>query len=114
MENKKKVLNTESKILNVAKKSLSDDKGLDLKVINIKKKTSIADYMIITSGTSKRHVTTMAKNLQEKIKKKLKFTPKLEGVEKGEWVLIDANSTIINIFKPEIRNFYKLEKIWQD
>jgi len=102
------------KDLEIISNSLKDDKALNLKIINVSNKTSLTDYIIITTGTSKRHILTMAKNLREKIKKKLKYSPTLEGVEKAEWVLIDANSAIINIFKSETREFYDLEKIWSN
>ena len=104
----------ESKILQIIKKSLNNDKVLDLKIINIKDKAAFADYIIIASGTSKRHISTMAKNLRKKIKSILNFTPSIEGMEKSEWVLIDINSAIVNIFKPETRNFYNLEKLWEE
>ena len=104
----------ESKTLQIIKKSLNNDKVLDLKIINIKNKTAFADYIIIASGTSRRHISTMAKNLRKKIKNILNFTPSIEGMEKSEWVLIDINSAIVNIFKPETRNFYNLEKLWED
>ena len=104
----------ESKTLQIIKKSLNNDKVLDLKIINIEKKAFFADYIIIASGTSKRHISTMAKNLRKKVKNILNYTPTIEGIEQSEWVLIDINSAVVNIFKPETRNFYNLEKLWED
>ena len=111
---KKLKKNFESKTLQIIQESLNDDKVLDLKIINIEKKAFFADYIIIASGTSKRHLSTMAKNLTKKLKKILDFVPTIEGIEKSEWVLIDANFAIVNIFKPETREFYNLEKIWDN
>ena len=104
----------EVKTLEIIEQSLNDDKVLNLKIINIKNKASFTDYIIIASGTSKRHLSTMAKNLTKKLKKFLDFVPTIEGIEKSEWVLIDANFAIVNIFKPETREFYNLEKIWDN
>ena len=113
MKNKKKIKeDLETRTLKIIKKSLEKDKVLNMKIINIKKKTTFADYLIVASGTSKRHINTMAKNLREKIKSMLNYTPSIEGMEKSEWVLIDVDSAIVNIFKPEIRDFYNLEKLW--
>lgn len=104
----------EVKTLEIIEQSLNDDKVLNLKIINIKNKASFTDYIIIGSGTSKRHLSTMAKNLTKKLKKFLDFVPTIEGIEKSEWVLIDANFAIVNIFKPETREIYNLEKIWDN
>ena len=104
----------EVKTLEIIEQSLNDDKVLNLKIINIKNKASFTDYIIIASGTSKRHISTMAKNLRKKVKNILNYTPIIEGIEQSEWVLIDVNSTIVNIFKPETRNFYNLEKLWEE
>ena len=111
---KKLKKNFESKTLQIIQESLNDDKVLDLKIINIEKKAFFADYIIIASGTSKRHISTMAKNLRKKVKNILNYTPIIEGIEQSEWVLIDVNSTIVNIFKLETRNFYNLEKLWEE
>ena len=111
---KKLKKNFESKTLQIIQESLNDDKVLDLKIINIEKKAFFADYIIIASGTSKRHISTMAKNLRKKVKNILNYTPTIEGIEQSDWVLIDVNSTIVNIFKPETRNFYNLEKLWEE
>ena len=111
---KKLKKNFESKTLQIIQESLNDDKVLDLKIINIEKKAFFADYIIIASGTSKRHISTMAKNLRKKVKNILNYTPAIEGIEQSEWVLIDVNSTIVNIFKLETRNFYNLEKLWEE
>jgi|TARA_B110000305_G_scaffold39694_1_gene40820 ribosome-associated protein len=91
--------------------SLEDDKAEDIINIDLKGKTSIADSMIIASGRSTRQVAAIADHLY----RKLKHGPngcKLEGMEKADWVLLDAGSIIIHIFRPEVRTFYNLEKMW--
>jgi len=102
------------KMLEVLKQTLLDDKVINLKIIDIRKKTTFADFIILGSGTSNRHIVNMAKNIREKIKKKFNFNAPVEGIEQSGWVLIDASSIIVNIFKPEIREFYNLEKIWDN
>ncbi|MDG1005177.1 MAG: ribosome silencing factor [Emcibacteraceae bacterium] len=91
--------------------SLEDDKAEDIINIDLKGKTSIADSMIIASGRSTRQVAAIADHLY----RKLKHGPngcKLEGMDKADWVLLDAGSIIIHIFRPEVRTFYNLEKMW--
>ena len=100
------------KMLEVLKQTLLDDKVINLKIIDIRKKSDFADFIILGSGTSNRHIVNMAKNIREKIKKKFNFNAPIEGMEQSDWVLIDASSIIVNIFKPERRQFYNLEKIW--
>ena len=104
----------DSKLLEVLKQTLLDDKVVNLKIIDIKKKSDFADFIIIGSGTSNRHIINMAKNIRVKIKKNFNFNPPVEGMNQSEWVLIDASSVVVNIFKPEIREFYNLEKIWDN
>ena len=108
----KKHLN--SKMLDILKQTLLDDKVINLKIIDIRKKSDFADFIILGSGTSNRHIVNMAKNIREKIKKKFNFNAPIEGMEQSDWVLIDASSIIVNIFKPERRQFYNLEKIWDN
>ena len=98
-------------ILEIIKQVLLDDKVINLKIIDIRKKSNFADFMILGTGTSNRHIINMAKNVKEKIKENSDFTPSIEGMEQSNWVLIDANSIVVNIFKPETREFYNLEKI---
>lgn len=102
---------TTKAILDIAKKSLDDGKAEDIVVIDLEGKSSIANYMIVASGTSNRHVASLAENLQLKLKEN-GFTSISEGEEKADWILIDAYDVIIHIFKPEVRSFYSLEKMW--
>ena len=102
------------RILEVLKQTLLDDKVINLKIIDIRKKSDFADFIILGSGTSNRHIINMAKNVREKIKKNFDFSVSIEGIEQSDWVLIDASSLVVNIFKPKIREFYNLEKIWDN
>ncbi len=109
---KKEIQTNESEqILNIAVKALDDGKAADVTVMDLQGKTSIASYMIIASGTSQRHVASLAEQVQLKLKE-AGFRSTSEGEEKADWVLIDAFDVIIHIFKPEVREFYNLEKMW--
>ena len=98
-------------ILEIIKQSLCDGKADDVVVIDLEGKSSIANYMVVASGTSNRHVASLAENLQLKLKEN-GFPSMSEGEEKADWVLIDAYDVIVHIFKPEVRAFYSLEKMW--
>ena len=100
------------RMLEVVKQTLLDDKVINLKIIDIRKKSDFADFIILGSGTSNRHIVNMAKNIREKIKKKFNFNAPIEGMEQSDWVLIDAGDILVHIFRPQVRDFYKLEKIW--
>jgi ribosome-associated protein len=91
--------------------SLDQDKGQNILSIDLKGKTSIADFMIIVTGTSSRHTVSMAKKLQDKLSKE-KFRSRIEGSENGDWVIVDAGDVIVHLFRSEVREFYNLEKLW--
>ena len=93
---------------------LSDNKALEIKSINLKGKTSIADFMIIASGNSSRHIQALSEILLEELKKKGINNYHLEGRNSKDWKLIDAIDIIIHIFHPEKRKFYDLEKMWSE
>ena len=93
---------------------LADNKALDIKSINLKNKTTIADFMIIASGTSSRHIQALSEILLNELKKKGIEDCRLEGRDSKEWKLIDAKDIIIHIFHPEKRKFYNLEKMWSE
>ena len=93
---------------------LNDNKAIEIKSINLKNKTSIADFMIIASGNSSRHIQALSEILLEKLKKKGIENCRLEGKDSNEWKLIDAVDIIIHIFHPEKRKFYDLEKMWSE
>ncbi len=94
-------------------KSLDDDKGEDIVQINLRGKSEIGDYMVIASGRSTRQVTAMAEKLADKLKQEFGIISKTEGKDTGDWVLIDTGDIIVHIFRPEVREFYQLEKMWQ-
>ena len=91
---------------------MEDDKAEDLTVIDLTEKSSLADVMIIASGRSARHVSSIADHLAQKVKEKTGQSPKLEGLPNADWVLIDLGDVIVHLFRPEVRAFYNLEKIW--
>lgn len=96
----------------LAETSLDDDKAEDITVIDLHGKSTIADFMVIASGRSQRHVGAMAEHLRDKLKAAGARLPTTEGMPQCDWVLIDAGDVIIHIFRPEVRDFYNLEKMW--
>ena len=93
-------------------KVLSDNKAKDIIKIDLEKKSSIADFMIICSGTSNRHVISLSNYLVEALKKENLNTLNVEGIRNGDWVLVDAGDIIIHLFRSEVREYYGLEKMW--
>ena len=93
---------------------LEDDKAEDLTVIDLTGKSSLADVMILASGRSTRHVSSLADSISKRVKETSGQPPKIEGLPNADWVLIDLGDIIIHLFRPEVRNFYNLEKIWAD
>ena len=93
-------------------RSLDDDKAVDVVSIPLNGKSNIADYMVIASGRSTRQVASMAQKLGERIKQELGRTVRVEGLPVADWVLIDADHVIVHIFRPEVRSFYNLERMW--
>lgn len=81
--------------------------------INLRGKSEIGDYMVIASGRSTRQVTAMAEKLADRLKQEFGIISKTEGKDTGDWVLIDTGDIIVHIFRPEVREFYQLEKMWQ-
>ena len=101
-------------MLSVIEESLDDDQAIDIVSIDLEGKTAIADCMVIASGRSSRHVGAMADHLLERLKKKGFKGVTVEGQKHCDWVLIDAGDVLIHLFRPEVREFYKLEKLWGD
>ncbi|QNN64549.1 ribosome silencing factor [Sphingomonas rhizophila] len=93
-------------------KSLDDDQAVEMVSIPLAGKSSIADHMVIASGRSSRQVASMATKLADKIKKELGRLVRIEGLPTADWVLIDADDVIIHLFRPEVRTFYNLERMW--
>ena len=95
-------------------KTLDNNKAQDIVTINLKHKSSMADYMIIASGTSSRHIQSLSEQVLEKLKINGLKDCKIEGKNSSEWKLVDGIDIIIHIFHPEKRKFYELEKIWSE
>ncbi|WP_419816884.1 ribosome silencing factor [Glacieibacterium sp.] len=93
-------------------KSLEDDQAVEVVSLPLVGKTSIADHMVIASGRSSRQVASMAGKIAERIKAELRREVRIEGLPTADWVLIDAQDVIVHLFKPEVRTFYNLEKMW--
>ena len=92
--------------------SLDDDQAVEVISIALAGKSNIADHMVIASGRSTRQVASMAVKLADKIKQQFGRSPRIEGLPAADWVLIDADDVIVHIFRPEVRNFYNLERMW--
>lgn len=101
-------------LLNLVEASLDDDKAEDIVVIDLKDKGSFADYMVIASGRSDRHVGAMADHLVENMKTAGLPSVPAEGTEQCDWVLLDGGDVVVHLFRPEVRSFYNLEKLWSD
>jgi ribosome-associated protein len=93
-------------------RSLDDDQAQDVVSIPLTGKSNIADHMVIASGRSTRQVASMAQKLTERIKQDLGRAVRVEGLAVADWVLIDADDVIVHIFRPEVRSFYNLERMW--
>ena len=93
-------------------RSLDDDKAVEVVSIPLAGKSNIADYMVIASGRSTRQVASMAQKLTERIKRELGRNVRVEGLPVADWVLIDAEDVIVHLFRPEVRSFYNLERMW--
>ena len=92
--------------------SLTDDKAEDIVQIDLRGKTAIGDYMVICSGRSTRQGTAISEKLAERLKTELGIATKIEGKETGDWVLLDTGDVIVHVFRPEVREFYQLDKMW--
>ena len=105
-------LTSELKLAEVVR-VLSDLKGKDILEIDLRGKSLICDYMVITSGKSSRQVNAIANKLADHIKQKLHYSARIEGKNSDDWIIVDAGDVVIHIFRPEVREFYQLEKLWQ-
>lgn len=93
--------------------SLEAEKAEDIVQIDLRGKTSMADHMVVCSGRSTRQVTALSDKLAEILKAEIGRSCKIEGKGQGDWVLLDAGDVIVHVFRPEVREFYQLEKMWQ-
>lgn len=98
-------------LLEMIQKLLDDKKAENMVTIDLKSKSSIADYLIIVSGSSARQVGAMADAVYKELKK-IGIKPHIEGMPQGDWVLVDAGDVVVHLFRPEVRAFYNLEKMW--
>ena len=100
------------KLLNCIIKSLSENKAEDITTIDLRGRTSIGDFMVVASGRSTRQVSSISQKLVDILKTDLGRLSKVEGKDAGDWVLIDTGDIIVHVFRPEVREFYKIEKMW--
>jgi ribosome-associated protein len=91
---------------------LEDAKAEDISIIDLQGKTQIADHMIVASGRSHRHVSAIADQVLRQLKEDGFGSPRIEGLPHCDWVLVDAGDVVVHIFRPEVREFYNLEKLW--
>ncbi|WP_124085588.1 ribosome silencing factor [Xinfangfangia humi] len=92
--------------------SLEDDKAESIVEIDLRGRSDVADFMVICSGRSSRQVAAIAEKLADRLKQVFGIGVKMEGKETGDWVLIDSGDVIVHVFRPEVRDFYQLEKMW--
>lgn len=92
--------------------TLDSDKALDIEIINLNTHSALADYMVIASGTSSRQVIRLADKLKDRLLECGVKDIRLEGQAEGNWVILDAGDVIVHLFRPEVRDFYQIEKMW--
>ena len=102
-----------SRALETVLASLEDSKAENIVPIDIQRKSSLGDYMVVASGRSHRHVAAVADHLIKALKDAGFGTARVEGLSSADWVLIDSGDIIVHVFRPEVRDFYNLEKMWQ-
>ena len=99
-------------LLKIVETSLDDDKAEDIVAIDLRGKSTIADYMVIATGRNSRQLAAMASHLDEKLTKAGVKRVSVEGKNQGDWVLLDGGDVVVHLFRPEVRTFYALEKMW--
>jgi ribosome-associated protein len=104
---------TGPKMIDVVLQSLEDAKAEQTVAIDIAGKSSLADHMVVTSGRSNRHVAAVADQVQRALRDNGFDKPRIEGLPHADWVLVDGGDVIVHIFRPEVREFYNIEKMWQ-
>lgn len=102
------------KLLTAIQSLLEDNKAEDIITVNLNDKSAIADHMVIASGRSSRHVASLADMIDKDISKQTPHHISVEGKSNGDWVVVDCGDVIVHLFRPEVREFYNLEKIWCD
>jgi ribosome-associated protein len=103
---------TAEQVLAAVLASVDDDKAEEVVQIDLRGRSDVADYMVICSGRSSRQVGSIAEKMADRLKEQFRITVKMEGKETGDWVLIDTGDVIVHVFRPEVREFYQLEKMW--
>jgi ribosome-associated protein len=103
---------TSEMVLAAVLASVDDDKAEDVVQIDLRGRSDMADYMVICSGRSSRQVAAISEKLVDRLKAEFRISSKIEGKETGDWVLIDTGDVIVHVFRPEVRDFYQLEKMW--
>ncbi|MFO1208153.1 MAG: ribosome silencing factor [Amaricoccus sp.] len=101
-----------TELLSAILASLEDDKAEDIVSIPLAGKSEMADHMVIASGRSSRQVSAISEKLADRLKQDLGLVVRTEGKDLGDWVLIDAGDVVVHVFRPEVREFYQLEKMW--
>lgn len=99
-------------LLALVLRSVDDDKAEDVVQIDLRGRSDVADHMVICSGRSSRQVASISEKLADRLKHEMQLAVRIEGKETGDWVLIDAGDVIVHVFRPEVREFYQLEKMW--
>ena len=108
-----KAAKANAELLNLILKTLDADKAENVVAIDLKSRSPMADHIVIASGRSARHVSAIAEHLAERLST-TGLRAKIEGLRQGDWVLVDALDVIVHIFRPEVRAFYNLEKMWDE
>jgi ribosome-associated protein len=103
---------TAGDLLDAILSSLDDDKAEDIVTIDLRGRSSMADHMVICSGRSSRQVAAIAEKLADRLKQGFGLSARMEGKEQADWVLIDTGDVVVHVFRPEVREFYQLEKMW--
>jgi ribosome-associated protein len=103
---------TSGELKDLIVKALDDGKGEHIVTLDLVGRTSLCDYMVIASGRSNRHVAALAEQVVEDLKKSGRRGVRIEGLPQADWVLVDAGDVILHVFRPEVRDFYNLEKMW--
>lgn len=103
---------TSESLLEAILSSLSDDKAEEIVQIDLRGRSVMADYMVIATGRSTRQVSAISDKLAERLKERFGLSVRTEGKETGDWVLIDTGDVVVHVFRPEVREFYQLEKMW--
>lgn len=106
------MVESDDPLLSLVLQSLDDDQAQEIVTIDLEGKSSIADFMVIASGRSTRQVAAMAQKLGERLKQGGFGHPRIEGLPAADWVLVDAGGVVVHLFRPEVRSFYNLERMW--